>query len=70
MSQGVVWCREGGEMIQFSGHFTTWDEIDNDSWFLIEPAGEDILQISEVDEEGEPFDTLDAKFTVYYNLTD
>ena len=24
-------------MISFRAHFTTWDEIDKDSWFLIEP---------------------------------
>ena len=43
-------------MISFRTHFTTWDEIDKDSWFLIEPH------------EGhpEPFDTLDAVHTVYY----
>ena len=38
---------------------------DDDSWFLIE-AKDDIEFGQLVSEDGEPFDTLDAKFTVYY----
>ena len=38
---------------------------DNDSWFLIE-SKDDTVWVSHVDEDGEPFDTLDAKYTVYY----
>ena len=36
-----------------------------DSWFLIE-SGDDIVWVSHVDEDDEPFETLDAKWTVYY----
>ena len=42
-------------------HFTTWDDIEKDSWFLIDRPDE-----IELPDDGEPFDTLDAKFTVYY----
>ena len=45
-------------------HRTVFDVPD--SWFLIETAGENILQISEVDDDGKPFETLDAIYTVYY----
>ena len=44
--------------------------VSEDKWFLFEPAGEDILQISEVDDDEEPFDTLDAVQAVYYKKTD
>ena len=36
----------------------------NDSWFLVERPGDEILWFDP--EEDEPFETLDAKWTVYY----
>ena len=44
-------------------HFTTWDDIDKDSWFLVEST--DAIWFDPKD-DGDPFDTLDANWTVYY----
>lgn len=47
-------------------HFTTWDEID--SWFFVDKVKDEDFSWFDPEDDGEPFDTLDAKATVYFKL--